>query len=89
LFYVIDFKRLEIEGMLDIKIKLKLFFNNMGSYYLWLRNCIAAGFDIRDFFVFSGLFILSYGLFLYAPWVGYAVGGAILMLIGYLMKDKQ
>lgn len=38
--------------------------------------------DIRDLFVFGGLALLGYGLWLYAPWLGFAVAGALLMTIG-------
>jgi len=67
---------------LDIKQKVTLLLES-------LKIFAAAGFDIRDFFVFSGLFILSYGLYLYAPWLGYFIGGLLLMIIGYLMKDSK
>ena len=43
--------------------------------------------DVRDFFLFSGLFFVGYGLYLYAPWIGFTVGGGLLMLIAIIMKD--
>jgi len=39
-------------------------------------------FDVRDIFVFGGLALLGYGLFLLRPWLGYSVTGAVLMAIG-------
>lgn len=45
-------------------------------------------FDVRDVFVFGGLALLGYGLFLLRPWLGYSVAGLLLMIIGYLMEDK-
>jgi len=35
--------------------------------------------DIRDFLFLVGLGLLGYGLWLYVPWLGYAVPGAILV----------
>jgi hypothetical protein len=46
-------------------------------------------FDMRDVFVFGGLALLGYGLFLLRPWLGYSVAGLLLMIIGYLMEDKS
>jgi hypothetical protein len=43
--------------------------------------------DVRDFLLFSGLFFVGYGLYLYAPWLGYTVGGGLLMIIAIIMKD--
>jgi hypothetical protein len=44
--------------------------------------------DIRDILVFGGLGLLGYGLWLLRPWIGFAVTGAVLMGIGYLMRDE-
>lgn len=44
--------------------------------------------DIRDVLVFGGLGLLGYGLWLLQPWLGFAVSGAVLMGIGYLMRDE-
>lgn len=38
--------------------------------------------DIRDVFVFGGLVMLGYGLYLFEPWTAYVVTGALLMLLG-------
>jgi hypothetical protein len=46
-------------------------------------------FDLRDVLAFGGLFVMGYGLYLLRPWIAFAVCGGILMLMGYLMKDKQ
>lgn len=43
--------------------------------------------DVRDFLLFTGLFFVGYGLWLYAPWIGYTVGGGLLMIIAIIMKD--
>jgi len=39
-------------------------------------------FDVRDVFVFGGLALMGYGLYLLRPWLGYAAAGAMLMTIG-------
>lgn len=49
---------------------------------------IKNGLDVRDVLVFGGLSMLGYGLYLLRPWLGFAVSGALLMGIGYLMRDK-
>lgn len=38
--------------------------------------------DERDCFVFGGIGLLGYGLWLYRPWIGFAVCGAVLLFIG-------
>lgn len=45
-------------------------------------------FDLRDLFVFGGLAMLGYGLWLFAPWVGWSVAGAILMSFGLLIGKR-
>jgi len=50
---------------------------------------VYAVFDIRDALVFGGLGMLGYGLYLrWGEWLGFMVCGILLMIIGYLMKDK-
>jgi len=45
--------------------------------------------DIRDVFVFGGLGMLGYGLYLkWGEGVALIVCGVLLMAIGYLMGDK-
>lgn len=41
--------------------------------------------DLRDIFVFGGLAIMSYGLYLFRPWVAYTIGGLILMALGLFL----
>jgi hypothetical protein len=48
------------------------------SLLSWLKSAL----DIRDFLLFGGLVLLGYGLWLYAPWLGFAVPGAILTAFG-------
>jgi len=46
-------------------------------------------FDIRDLFLFGGLSMLGYGLYLHwGEWLALIVCGVLLMIIGYLMRDK-
>jgi len=45
--------------------------------------------DFRDFFVFGGLSMLGYGLFLYLPWLSFTVCGVLLMAFGFLMGEKS
>ena len=45
-------------------------------------------FDIRDLFVFGGLFLMGYGLFLLRPWLGFAVSGFILVIIGLFLGKR-
>lgn len=47
-----------------------------------IRAAIAAV-DIRDIFIFGGLGLLGYGLFLFkGPWLAFTVCGTLLMIIG-------
>lgn len=64
---------------------IKKLFNPLRS----LMSRLATALDIRDFFVFGGLALLGYGLWLLRPWLGFAASGFLLMLIGYLLKDKE
>ena len=45
-------------------------------------SAIGKAVDLRDIFVFGGLILLGYGLYLFRPWVAFAVCGAILLAIG-------
>jgi len=50
---------------------------------------VYVAFDIRDVLVFGGLGMLGYGLYLkWGQWLAFMVCGILLMIIGYLMKDK-
>ena len=62
-----------------------------------IGNIIAALFkglwmvlDIRDFFVFGGVGMLGYGIYLLKG-LGWALVacGPLLIVIGYLMRDKE
>jgi hypothetical protein len=46
-------------------------------------------FDIRDVFLFGGLGMLGYGLYLYQPWIAFSTSGALLMIIGYIMRGPK
>lgn len=46
--------------------------------------------DIRDAFYFIGLSMFGYGLFLYKGlWLAFMICGLLLMVTGYLMRDKE
>lgn len=51
-------------------------------------GAIRAALDLRDVLFFGGLALLTYGLHLYRPWLAFATCGALLMLIGYLIRGK-
>jgi hypothetical protein len=42
-------------------------------------------FDSRDLFVFGGLAMMGYGLWLYLPWVAFAVCGTAITAIGLFL----
>lgn len=44
--------------------------------------------DVRDVFLFTGWGMVAYGLWLLAPWIGFTIGGLLLMLMALLMKGK-
>lgn len=51
----------------------------------WLRkatDAVGRTIDLRDCFVFGGIAMMGYGLWMYRPWVSLAVCGAILTAIG-------
>jgi len=56
---------------------------------LILREKLKNFFNLRDAFAFGGLAVMTYGLYLWRPWVAFAVCGFILMMAGYLMGDKK
>ena len=39
--------------------------------------------DLRDGFVFGGIAMMGYGLWLYRPWIAFAVCGAVIFRIGF------
>jgi hypothetical protein len=59
------------------------------KFFSAIRNALAKAVtavwktvDLRDCFVFGGLGILFYGLYLFRPWVAFTVCGTILLSIG-------
>ena len=61
----------------------------LGTKTKSLLSLAYAAFDIRDIFVFGGIAMLGYGLYLrWGAWLAYIVCGVLLMVIGYLMRDK-
>lgn len=45
--------------------------------------------DIRDCFVFGGLGLLGYGLYLFHPWIAFTVCGAVLLAIGIFIGRSK
>jgi len=66
---------------MEIKQKLSKLFHLVSTL-------ITFSFDVRDLFLFIGLFFVGYGLWLYAPWIGFTVAGFLLMLLALAMKGK-
>ncbi|MDY0412836.1 hypothetical protein [Methanothrix soehngenii] len=61
----------------------------IGRFIKSLFKGLWNAFDIRDIFVFGGLGMLGYGLYLkWGQWLAFMVCGVLLMTIGYLMRDK-
>jgi hypothetical protein len=42
--------------------------------------------DLPDFLCFAGLCLLGYGLFLFLPWVSFAVCGCLLLAAGVYLS---
>lgn len=47
-----------------------------------IKNAIGKAIDLRDCFVFGGIGLMGYGLYLFRPWISFTVCGAILLAIG-------
>ena len=50
---------------------------------------VKLAFDIRDLFVFGGLAMMGYGLYLFKPWVAFTVTGAIFCWLGLGIGKKR
>ena len=62
----------------------------IGNFIKSLSKGLWNAFDIRDVFVFGGVAMLGYGLYLrWGEWLAFMVCGILLMIIGYLMRDKE
>lgn len=44
--------------------------------------------DVRDVLFVGGLALLGYGLYLFRPWLSFAVCGIFLIAMSIFMKDK-
>jgi len=55
--------------------------------FSWVAALVKAV-DIRDFFIFGGLALLGYGLYLLRPWLGFAVIGLILLCLGLFFGKR-
>ena len=47
-----------------------------------MSSTVKLAFNLRDVFVFGGLAMMGYGLYLFKPWVAFTVTGAILCWLG-------
>jgi hypothetical protein len=56
----------------------------IGNFIKSLFKGLWNAFELRDIFVFGGLFSLGYGLWLLRPWLGFAVPGLLLFVLGLL-----
>ena len=61
----------------------------IGSFFASPFKSLWAAFNSRDVFVLGGLGMLGYGLYLFIPWVAFAVCGALLMLLGLGWLDRR
>lgn len=50
-----------------------------------LAGAVKSAIGIRDIFVFGGMGMLGYGLYLFKPWVCFVVCGSLLMAIGLFL----
>ena len=57
---------------------IRVFFKGIRSFV----SKVYTAFDVRDFFVFGGLGMIGWGLYLFEPWIAYVVTGILLMLLG-------
>lgn len=57
--------------------------------FLELLSALWVAFDVRIVFFFGGLGLLGYGLYLYQPRISYCVVGALLMVLGYVLRGKS
>lgn len=64
-------------------------FQPVGKSLSSFTSAVWRAFDIRDIFVFGGLGMLGYGLYLqWGEWLALVTCGPLLMILGYLMKAK-
>lgn len=73
-------------GGLLTKQKITEFLKALGRFLrfvaLSLVDVVKTTFGIRDIFIFGGISMLGYGLHLYLHWLGFAISGGILLLLG-------
>jgi hypothetical protein len=63
-------------------MKLRVRVRGIGATVGKVASAIGKAIDLRDCFVFGGLGVMGYGLYLFRPWVAFTVCGAILLAIG-------
>lgn len=63
-------------------------FSRLKNFLKSLAVGAFGAFDVRDFFVFGGLSMLGFGLYLLRPWLGFSITGLILMSIGLFIGKR-
>lgn len=53
-----------------------------------LAKAVKTALDLRDFFLFFGLIMLGYGLYLLRPWLGFSVPGLIMVCISLFVGKR-
>jgi len=53
--------------------------------FVSLADAVKSVFGIRDIFVFGGMGMLGYGLYLFTPWIAFVICGSLLMAIGLFL----
>lgn len=56
----------------------------IGNFIKSLFKGLWGFFEFRDILVYGGLYLFGYGLWLLRPWLGFAVSGLLLFLLGLL-----
>lgn len=50
-----------------------------------VAGAVKSAIGIRDIFVFGGLGMIGYGLYLFIPWIAFVVCGSLLVAIGLFL----
>lgn len=54
-----------------------------------ITKSLGTVFGLRDIFVFGGLAMMGYGLYLWEPWVAFTVCGFLLFIIGAPLGPRR
>ena len=64
------------------------FFRRVGLRLQSLISMVKELIDLRDIFVFCGVYMIFHGLHQWIPWIAFSFTGLLLMLIGLGWIDK-